>query len=120
MKYAITAVMPPVRSLSPQADTYDVVSETSEVMRHTALAAAIDLSFHERKSASQSRRRGTDETGITYTRVRYRNGDDYMPGDGGRFAPEQFLPFGQRAVLDLSTGAGTRCCAPLDDPQAGT
>lgn len=120
MKYAIAAIMPPVRSLSPQADTYDVVSETSVVMRHTALAAAIDLSVHERNRARRSRRRGTDDTGSTYTRGRYRNGGDYMLRDGGRSEPEKIVPCKQRAVPGLSTGAGTRCCAPLEGPQTGT
>lgn len=119
MKHAITTEMLPVRSLSSQADTHDVVSQTSVVMRHTALAAAIDWSVHERNSASQSRRRGTGDTGLTYTRIRYRNAGNYMLRDGGMFEPEIILPYEQLVLLGLSAGAGTRCCAPLDALQTG-
>jgi len=120
MKHAMSEVMLPVRSLVSQVNTYDVVSQTSAVMRYMAHPAATGSSVHERNSASHARPWGTDDTGITCTRVRYRNGDDYMLRDGVMFKPEKILPCEQLALPDLSAGAGTRCCAPLDDPQTGT
>ena len=116
MKLVVAALFLSALSFSTHADAYKALSETTEVIRNMALAAAINLSVYDCESVSHSFIRGVDKTGITYTTARCRNGGDYMLMEGGDFPQGKILTCDQVIAIALQTGVDASCWTPLFDP----